>query len=852
MLRLRRPIWLALVCVSLVVAQGRCDEQVRYAPEASWVDTSLDAKDTPTPPEEVAHGYDFLLLDNQVNVAEGEAFHRSVYRITAESALQSGARFTWSYDPGYQTLTLHHLRLIRDGVAQDRLDRSKVQVIQQEKDLDRHMLDGRLTALVILDDVRVGDVIDYASSLRGTNPVFDGRYSDSFSTGWSVPVRHWRVRVTAPAGRTLTTKIHAGPAIKASTLQRGDAVVQTWEGGGEPTITAEDELPSWFDPYPWLQLTEYPNWGAVTDWALPLYAMPETLPDVIVAKASALTRGLGSDEDKAREVLRFVQQEIRYLGLELGAGTHRPNPPEVVLARRFGDCKDKVLLFCALMRAAGLEARPALVNTRYRDRIREWAATPYAFDHVIAYVTLGGRRWWVDPTLSYQGGGPSHRWLPDYRLALPVVAGGDRLVEVSRPEGALRKIEVEEQFDVTGFDVPAALRVTSRYFGAGADTVREYFATRPLAEITKEYVNYYASSYPGLSSAGAIRWRDDPATNMVTVEEHYSVPNLWKAEKPDGVRKASFYPQLISDYAVQPKTRVRTMPFRVVHPVKVRQTTRVNLPEDWQVTPAQTLESGPAFRMTDAIERAGRVVTMKYEWESLGDHVPPEKIAAQVESIKRVRERLGYELTHTPKGAAAGSARFRFNWLPVVVILFTVAVVFYAARKLWGLPRLDPPPAPGPGEERLVGLGGWLGLVGFGVLLRPVMLVVQLAADCASTFDLNTWEALTTPGGPAYRAGYAPLLLGEVVGNTLVLSFSVLMVGLYFRKKRAFPGVFIGTLVFNIVFIAADTWAASHLVQLENSAALEQGTYAGRMLVQALIWIPYMLVSRRVALTFTR
>jgi len=94
---------------------------------------------------------------------------------------------------------VHHLRVIRDGQTEDRLKTTPVKVIQQERDLDRHMLNGELTALWVLEDIRVGDVVDYAYTQRGWNPALGRNYFSRVPTGWAVPVRSERFRLIAPA-----------------------------------------------------------------------------------------------------------------------------------------------------------------------------------------------------------------------------------------------------------------------------------------------------------------------------------------------------------------------------------------------------------------------------------------------------------------------------------------------------------------------------------------------------------------------------------------------------------------------------------------------------------------------------
>lgn len=788
-----------------------------------------------------------------MDVGTSATYERSVYRITSESALQSGGSFSWSYDPTYETFTLHHLRVIRDGVVQERLREDAVQIIQQERDLDRHMLNGRLTALILLDDVRTGDVVDCAFSRRGANPVFDGRYMDGFGTGWSVPVRHQRIRVRAPAGREIRHKHHGGSPLGFSSSALDGHTVLTWEGRGLPVISTEDELPSWFTPYPFLQLTEFADWASVARWAVPLYEIPAPIPGEISAQAAALTNGFSRDEDKIAAILQFVQQEIRYLGLELGPGTHRPTAPGDVLARRFGDCKDKTLLFCTLMRAAGFEAWPALVHTSYRDRIAGWMSTPYAFDHVIACVALGEFRWWVDPTLTHQRGGPLHRGLPDYRIALPVRPDADALVPVVRPAGALRSVVIDERFDIPDFKQPASFTITTRYSGLSADSVRSYFARTPSAQVIKDYLNYYTSSYAGISSAGPVEWTDNPAANTVTAVERYNVPGLWSENGT--VLKAEFYPKSIADYTDLPSTRVRTMPLRAAHPVSVRLTTSVHLPEDWNVTPADNTVEDHAFRASDKITGSGRLVTMAYSWESLSDHIPADKVPAHIAALERVRGSLGYSLTYdraVSTGAGEDPAAFRFNWMPVVFILVAVGVVFYAGRRLLALPPPAPPAIPGPGELRLVGIGGWLALVAFGVVLRPIVTTAQVIKEFGYTFNLASWEAITLPGGTGYQPVLGPLIIAELVVNTLLIAGGVLLAILLFRRKRAFPALFIVLMLGSLAFTAVDNWLVARLFSEDIQAAHAGFVEVGRIGIQCAIWVPYMLLSRRVKLTFTR
>ncbi len=57
----------------------------------------------------------------------------------------------------------------------------------------------------------------------------------------------------------------------------------------------------------------------------------------------------------------FVVTNTRYVALEFGIHGYKPYRVDRVLARRFGDCKDKASLIVAMLKVAGVDARPGAV-----------------------------------------------------------------------------------------------------------------------------------------------------------------------------------------------------------------------------------------------------------------------------------------------------------------------------------------------------------------------------------------------------------------------------------------------------------------------------------------------------------
>src|SRR5262249_8947057 len=76
----------------------------------------------------------------------------------------------------------------------------------------------------------------------------------------------------------------------------------------------------------------------------------------------------------------------RYVALEFGIHGYKPYRVDRVLARRFGDCKDKASLIVAMLKVAGVDARLVLLRMRTLGGLTPEPASLAAFNHAIAYV----------------------------------------------------------------------------------------------------------------------------------------------------------------------------------------------------------------------------------------------------------------------------------------------------------------------------------------------------------------------------------------------------------------------------------------------------------------------------------
>ena len=822
-------------------------------PPPAWVETHVPATESTAAAGQLGQNVHYLLVDNQVRVDERE---RLSYRHVASKAVnsqgvESESNIEIRYDPSYQRLTLHHVSLRREGRVIPKLASARVRKLQRETDLEALVFDGSVSASIVLDDVRVGDVVEYAYTLSGANPVFGQRRFGRFDMQWSAPVSRSFARLLWPANRPLYQR-SLNQVPPADVRQAGAYTDYRWDRSDVQARQVDNDAPSWFDPYAAVQWSEFKDWRAVVDWAEPLYRLPQQAAAPVQAVATSIAQDQADPLERMRAVLLYVQREVRYLGVEAGTGSHAPSPPQVVLQRRFGDCKDKALLTVALLRALGLEAQPALVHTGMREAIAAWQPTPGAFNHVLVKARVAGRDWWLDPTRAPQAGSAERLVQADMGLAL-VVAPQTSALETMAGDSALRlQRRVHALIDTSaGLDKAARYTVTTTLQGRAADNLRGTLATTNLDRLQKQYLNFYAGYYPGIEVAAPMEVRDEALANTLSTVEHYSVPKFWQRAEGRRRLEASIEVPDLADVLRAPRTPVRDAPLALSHPLELEHLTEVRLPEDWTITPERLTVEDPAFEFERQDVLEGRTLKLKDRYRSRLPYVEAADVARYATQLEKARQSIRYKLHYTPAadaGVARGAAP---HWLPATAAALTLLVALALALRLY---RWDPLPWPvglpvNAGAPR--GLGGWLAVAGLGMVLASYHYGSALVTN-APAYSAERWTELTTPGEAAYNALWAPVLLFEMLALILLGLGHLLALLLFLQRRSSLPLYYLLLMAAGTAFMVLDRVAAELLPRAADADAAAAVAEVVRGLLGCAVWSAYFLRSGRVRNTFVQ
>lgn len=493
------------------------------APRPEWVEYLA----APTPEDaEIAHAEDgiyYVLFDSQIRLEEKSyTFYRRIVRkVTDPAGLEDAGRLEFVFDPTEDALAIHAIKIIRDGAVIATERATDFKVIQREPDLAEGVTDGDLTAYRELADIKVGDIIDYEFSWTSRSEIWPGEYFSNFSVQWSVPVGlfHWSAIV--PHDKPLTIRA-LGEAPTIEKQERGETIFYRAQLEKPPLLRGEDAVPDSFPYWGEVSVSTLSSWRAVVDMLVGAYESAAPLSADLAAKIVPTQATL---EQRITQAVRYVQDEIRYVADETGVGSHLPRSPETVIARGWGDCKDKALLLVAILRALGVDAAVALVDNDAGGALPLLAPSPYAFDHAIVVIEDNGERRWIDATDSHQGGVYPAITAPYYGYGLPIRANSGELLPMEIASAEAPELKTVETFDFAEREAAGVkLTVKSDYNGRRADQTRKTLATQSRSGLAHKYQEYYSGLYAGIDTASDFKISDDRDKNLITIEETYLLP----------------------------------------------------------------------------------------------------------------------------------------------------------------------------------------------------------------------------------------------------------------------------------------------------------------------------------------
>jgi transglutaminase-like putative cysteine protease len=507
------------------------------APIPAWVDAQPFTIPATANPHFVVGGSSVLLDESQIDLCGPERawFYRRAEMVTASSGAERAAHFNVTYDPKYERIEIHKVQVHRRGQVTDHTGTATFDTIRREQNMERLIVDGRQSIVLAIPDVREGDVVETAYTRTGIRKSLGGRHAAWVGFEWAAGIVEVRVRQRAPRARVIHERGYNNPP--AATETESDGIVdRRWRTFERPSFKYEQLTPPWLLQSASIQWSEWRDWAEVAANFTPLYQEDAPLPADIQAEVKAIEASEKTPAGRAAAALRFVQGAVRYLAISMGEGGFTPRPYEQICSTRYGDCKDKSKLFVAVARSLGLEADPALVNTRDGYMIDTALPTGEIFDHCIVRLVVDGKTYWVDPTYTPQQGPLNVIGQSYLGWALVLKPGANALERMAEPPVTHLVDTLETVTLGESISAPVRYEWQHKFRGVRAEGMRARFARDGAVSVFKGFCEDIQRVWPKAEVATQEIVSDNIETNTLTVREAYDIADAW-TKADDGTYK---------------------------------------------------------------------------------------------------------------------------------------------------------------------------------------------------------------------------------------------------------------------------------------------------------------------------
>lgn len=562
-----------------------------------------------------------LLDDWQAHVTSNERYHRLVRRLETLQAVESLAQWQLPFDPGTQHIVMHSLRIHRPGFDADFARRERVTVLRRETDLERLTITGEATLLVVLEEIKPGDILDESYTIRTIPRILPEKHHALFAPALFIPVAAFRTSIIVPRGRDTIWRSSAD-SLYPTVVSLDDGEVWEWSRENLQATKVEPGTPEGAIDVCWIQTADPLTWEEVGRGVLEAWGGYREFTELAECVDTHRNTHDGSLERTADALIRFVQDEIRYLSVNTEFGGTIPSSPPVVLKRGFGDCKDKAFLLAHLLRGLGIVASPVLVHTRQGFPAAKMLPGMAAFNHVIVQYELGDQIRFVDPTVIGQGGGAFNRVIRpyEYGLVLSEIASFREWIANPSERGRYR---LEEVYLIDSIPRRESLaEVTLVLEGSHADAFRARLIREGHEAVAESRVQMYTTIGRNCVRADPMRVSDDREKNQLTVKDAF-LAEIDIPPRPDrpGFGTLVLRSHLLQQLLVRPHGERRIYPFQFVEAGDYEHSFEIRSPSMSREDPQNHTVRNNAFRFQMDVRSSVGVFSMSHKLRVSSDRI---------------------------------------------------------------------------------------------------------------------------------------------------------------------------------------------------------------------------------------
>ena len=298
--------------------------------------------------------------------------------------------------------------------------------------------------------------------LPAWQPVTDEKYS----------VQQSSFIVETPVGYNLRYKQINTPQVVVTKTAKSE--IYQWQINNVKAMKEERYQPDWKEVTPCVYIapTDFEfggykgnmsSWQSLGKYINSLYAGRDNLPANIKQQVHQIADNVADKKEKIKLLYQFMQQNTRYIGIQLGIGGWQPFDASYVATKHYGDCKALTNYMVSILKEAGLNAHAVIIKAGGGKKgLWEDFPAPY-FNHVVMCVPDGKDTTWLEctsQTLSagYMGSSTGNR------KALFLADDGGHVVNTPR-YGIAENLQIRRVDAIVDTDGNLTAEVNTRFTG---------------------------------------------------------------------------------------------------------------------------------------------------------------------------------------------------------------------------------------------------------------------------------------------------------------------------------------------------------------------------------------------------
>ncbi|MBC7849768.1 MAG: DUF3857 domain-containing protein [Chitinophagaceae bacterium] len=166
--------------------------------------------------------------------------------------------------------------------------------------------------------------------------------------------------------------------------------------------SAEDDVPRIRVSPTLFEMDDYPgdmtSWDSYGRWIVTLNNKINILPEDSKKFYRELVKNASSEREKVAILYQHLQDNYRYVSIQLGIGGHRPFPASFTEKKKYGDCKGLSNLMYAMLDAVNIRSHYTVINAGRKRTAADPSFPEDMFNHIILCVPQAKDTIWLECT----------------------------------------------------------------------------------------------------------------------------------------------------------------------------------------------------------------------------------------------------------------------------------------------------------------------------------------------------------------------------------------------------------------------------------------------------------------------